>query len=360
MADPQVPPAGLAGQIALAIRHIDEQIVRWRHNPKASKDADVREPAADFSAADSAIADRVLSGRQGAASPGIRIMLDVNVWLDLARLLGNSLTTQTIRQVLADPEHDKPTVPRRREIDSLRLWSMLWSGKYAGSIPVVLCTGRHIVSEVVANLRRWGWTAVETEDFLQKMVLSLPSVYLSDRGDRIHEATLGPEDAVVGEVGVELGVHVVACRDHRFNNMVRALDVGDIRYAYPTEIVTAIAETRRVLDCPARRYPTSRVRAAQRGLRRGVLANNSADQVATLGDMVVSRLAPDHPESMSVIAEKVVPRVTGGASFGEIRAILARTDNILMNPPSVTGYRRRLARVRPSRPPRGAVWRTVY
>lgn len=114
--------------------------------------------------------------------PRALVVFDVNVYLDVARILGPTSTLDTFLELAV--KHANDPLPHHRDaaLDSLRALAISKSGNYAPGVRLEIWFGQHLDDTTYFKLiqgtsagdhqedRGFGWSADDANDFMERLV----------------------------------------------------------------------------------------------------------------------------------------------------------------------------------------------
>jgi hypothetical protein len=194
------------------------------------------------------------------------VVFDVNVYLDIAELLGAPFTWEKLASAVA-PQMGSPCPhPTDSRIDSLRAVALCTSGRFAGDQQLEVWTSSHIDHLVVHKLTQptaaatqeltgLGWDLPASEYLLESLVYDL--VYDKSGGGSVGEVKiaagsppLSHEDGLVfrtaleaGEAGASSLVKYCITNDREFRKSEPSL-TSEVLVLYPFEWVKLVRQAR--------------------------------------------------------------------------------------------------------------------
>jgi hypothetical protein len=201
------------------------------------------------------------------------VVYDVNVYLDVAELLGPPFTWDKFHDTAAQ-HRDTPVPHSDSRVDSLRALALATTGRFAGPEMLQVWTSTHIDGLVAikaeqstagetAETRGLGWDHDAAEDLVDHLVWTL--VYDRSSGGACDEISipygcppLSHEDGLVYRTaercGQENSIRYLVTNDRAFRN---AELPGDITLFYPREWVNFVRASRFAASAPRKRPPTA-------------------------------------------------------------------------------------------------------
>ena len=199
------------------------------------------------------------------------VVFDVNVYLDVADLLGPPFTWEKFNAAAA--RYQATPVGRDRRVDSLRSLALTTTGRFAGPHLLQVWTSDHI-EELVATKasqpaiadhpddRGLGWTADEADDLVEDLIWAI--VYDKSGGGRCPNVEipygcppLSHEDGIVYRTAEQCGedgaIRYCVTSDTQFRCAVLP---GAITVLYPREWVALVRKSRFAASAPPRRPST--------------------------------------------------------------------------------------------------------
>lgn len=102
------------------------------------------------------------------------VVFDVNVYLDVAELVGEPFSWDRFEQLAQHHASDRLPHPTNRQIDALRAVAVSRSGRFIGGQPLEVWTSSHINGLVVGKAEeRLSWDPASCESLLQDLVYDL-------------------------------------------------------------------------------------------------------------------------------------------------------------------------------------------
>jgi hypothetical protein len=194
------------------------------------------------------------------------VVYDVNVYLDVAELLGPPFSWSKFHEAAA--EHQvTPLRGKDRRVDSLRALALATTGRFAGPHPLQVWTSAHIDGLVATKAgqlqtaehpddRGLGWTADDAEDLVEGLVWTL--VYDMSGGGECREIEipygcppLSHEDGIVyrtvEQCGDDGAIRYCVTNDRQFR---QAELPGLIDTLYPHEWIELVRKSRYAASAP--------------------------------------------------------------------------------------------------------------
>lgn len=198
---------------------------------------------------------------QGSADPDVHVVVfDVNVWLDVAALVGSGFTFDRLTERVAAAGM-QPCPAQDRRLDSARALAVCTSGRLAGDELLEVWTSAHIDDVLVHKLTQgtdgvipeetgYGWSADDAHDFLDDCVYELvESTYGGTVGEIVipnGNPPLSHEDGCVYRTATEAGddfpVRYCVTWDRDFRTAAGL--PGDVTMFYPSEWVMYVRKAR--------------------------------------------------------------------------------------------------------------------
>jgi predicted nucleic acid-binding protein len=185
------------------------------------------------------------------------VVLDVNVWLDVAEMIGPGATPEHRRLVedrLADPGIREKY---GRLGDSFDVWRIAASGRFAGHLPLRTIVSTSLLEVLDRKLRQpsraldsrdqgFDWQSEDVEDFLADAVLSVAEPLSADVDARMAPVLNPPldhEDGMILATALAGEARYLVTRDGQFRAEVSRSDYSPTRL----EVMSPREFKRRVL-----------------------------------------------------------------------------------------------------------------
>lgn len=207
---------------------------------------------------------------QNSAAQDIHVVVfDVNVYLDVARILDPPYSLQTLGAVSAVNINSPCPHPTNPLIDSLRALALCTSGRFVGQQKLEVWTSKHIDDLVVHKLTQpidgaspeltgFGWKMDEAEDFLHELVYGL--VFDASKGGSAGDVSIAAgspplsyEDGRVFRTALEAGdstdgqlIKYCITNDKEFRNNEPNLS-SEVLVLYPAEWVLLVRRARNLV-----------------------------------------------------------------------------------------------------------------
>jgi hypothetical protein len=193
------------------------------------------------------------------------VVYDVNVYLDVAELLGSPFSWSKFNDAAALHQSTPLRGPDRR-VDSLRALALATTGRFAGPQPLQVWTSDHIDGLVATKAcqpliaehpddRGLGWTRAQAEDLVEDLVWDL--VFGMSGGGSLDVTTsygsppLSHEDGLVYRTaercGLEKTIRYCVTNDKQFR---QAELPGSIDVLYPHEWILLVRRSRFAASAP--------------------------------------------------------------------------------------------------------------
>ncbi|WP_350280484.1 hypothetical protein [Kribbella sp. HUAS MG21] len=194
------------------------------------------------------------------------VVFDVNVFLDVASLLGPRFEATALSSASAVHIGSACPHPTDSRIDSLRALTVCTSGRFVGPQPLQVWTSSHIDHLIVHKLTQpidgptpelagFGWTEAEADEFLDRLVYGL--VFDMSKGGTVGDVPipsgsppLSHEDGCVFRTAAEAGdptesrlLKYCVTNDRQFRKAEPNLS-SEVLILYPSEWVQLVRKAR--------------------------------------------------------------------------------------------------------------------